>query len=135
MNNSNNEESINSEWNKEQKQKGLFEVSGFGLKGNDNSDSVWELEFDGDKWKYNNKFELKHKNTGLYLANYSTVASSKKELNPLVVPRNLNNLNILDKGMFYGNKYIFKESRRTIKKDIIIDNLSGKINKYVIGSK
>ena len=134
IDNSNNEEFINSEWNKEQKQKGLFEVSSFGLKGNDNSDSVWELEFDGDKWKYNNKFELKHKNTGLYLANYSSVASSKKELNPLVVPRNLNNLNVLDKGMFYGNKYIFKETRRTIKKDIIIDNLSGKINKYVIGS-
>lgn len=134
MDNTISESVISDEWNKKYKEKRMYEVSCFGIKGNDNDDSVWEIEFDGDIWKYNNKFELKHKNTGVYLANYSANTNSRRSLNLLSVPRNLNNLNILDRGMFYGDKYILKETRRTIKKDVIVDNLSGKINKYVIGS-
>ena len=56
------------------------ELSCFGLRGNDNDNSVWELEIDGNEWKYNGSFKLKHKNTGFYLTTYiNTSKESRKK--------------------------------------------------------
>ena len=129
--------SYESEYKKEVDKSNLKELSGYGLRGNDNDNSVWELEIDGNEWKYNGSFKLKHKNTGLYLINLienNNQTNSRRSKQSLYIPRFSKNFNMLDQGIFFGDNYIYRESRRKIKKNIIIDNLSGKINKYVMGS-